>query len=80
MRSSIRGIETDVSRELGASVLEYTLMMGIIFTVGITAIKSIGGAVAGSSDPCNPGVLVKAAQMLGDQTALNVKCEHPPVP
>jgi Flp pilus assembly pilin Flp len=66
--------------QLGATVVEYTLMVGIIVTVGICAIRTIGNSIAGSADPCNPGPIVRAAQILGGQDARQLKCETPPVP
>ena len=71
---------TSISRQRGTSVLEYTLMMGIVATVGISAIRIIGGAIAGDTDPCNPGVLIKVARILGEQRTLSLNCEHPPTP
>ena len=64
----------------GATVVEYTLMVGIVATVGICAIRTIGNSIAGSADPCNPGVIVRAAQILGGLEARERTCKDLPVP
>ena len=69
--------DTKASRQRGTSLVEYTLMMGIAATLGVSAIRVIGGAIAGDSDPCNPGVVVKAARLLGDQKSLQLTCQQP---
>jgi len=66
---------TNCSRQLGASLVEYALLLGIVATVGIGAMRSIGGAMVGSADPCNPGLLVKAAIILGEPSTANLSCE-----
>jgi Flp pilus assembly pilin Flp len=66
--------------QLGAAVVEYTLMVGIIATVGICAIRTIGNSIAGSADPCKPGTIVRAAQILGGQAARELKCDALPTP
>jgi hypothetical protein len=58
----------------GASFIEYTLLLGIVATIGISAMRTIGGALADSSDPCNPGLFVKAAMLLGDANASKLQC------
>jgi len=66
---------TNYSRQLGSSLVEYALLLGIVATVGIGAMRSIGGAMVGSADPCNPGLLVKAAIILGEPSTANLSCE-----
>jgi hypothetical protein len=63
------------SGERGASVVEYTLLIGIVATVGIGAMRTIGGGLAGESDPCKPGFLVRAAQVLGEPHASQLTCQ-----
>ena len=70
---STRGL---VARELGATVVEYTLMVGIIATVGIVAIRTLGDSLASTVDPCKPGALVRAAQILGGQAAGGLQCDE----
>jgi hypothetical protein len=66
--------------QFGATMVEYTLMVGIIVTVGICTIRTIGNSIAGSADPCKPGPIVRAAQILGGQAARELKCDAPPTP
>jgi hypothetical protein len=69
--------QTRTSHQRGASLVEYTLLLGIVATVGIGAIRTIGGGLADSSDPCNPGFFVKTAQILGQPQAIQLVCEPP---
>ncbi len=79
--NSMSGVRRDLfAREWGATVVEYTLLIGIIATVGISAIRTVGNSLAGTADPCNPGTLVRVAQILGGQDARNLECKEPKVP
>lgn len=66
-----------IACQRGASLVEYTLLLGIVASVGIGAIRTIGGGLADSSDPCNPGFFVKTAQILGQAEAVRLVCEPP---
>lgn len=72
--------QTRIARQRGASLVEYTLLLGIVATVGIGAIRTIGGGLANSSDPCNPGFFVKTAMILGQPQASQLVCEPPKEP
>jgi hypothetical protein len=67
--------KTRSSQQRGASLVEYTLLLGIVATVGIGAMRTIGGAMANSADPCNPGLFVKAAIILGESNAGRLTCQ-----
>lgn len=79
MRTDTMNCQSRASRQRGASLVEYTLLLGIVATVGIGAMRTIGGAMANSTDPCNPGVFVKAAKILGEPSANAVTCPPPTV-
>ena len=64
-----------IACQRGASLVEYTLLIGIVATVSIGAIRTIGGGLANSSDPCKPGFFVKTAQILGQPQANQLVCE-----
>jgi hypothetical protein len=65
------------SRQRGASIVEYTLLLGIIAGISIGAMRTIGDALAGSEDPCKPGFFVRVARDLGAPGALSLRCEPP---
>jgi hypothetical protein len=75
MRVATEKYQTRTTRQRGASLVEYTLLLGIVATVGIGAMRTIGGAMAGSSDPCNPGLFVKVAMILGEPSADQLTCQ-----
>jgi hypothetical protein len=68
------------SRQLGASIVEYTLLIGIVAGISIGAMRTIGEALAGTEDPCKPGFLVRVARDLGAPGAVSRKCEPPSKP
>ena len=68
------------SRQLGASLMEYTLLLGIVAGIGIGAMRTIGESLAGTEDPCRPGFFVKVARDLGAPGALSRTCETPNTP
>ena len=79
--NSTHGFQRDLfAREWGATVVEYTLLVGIITAVGISAIRTVGNSLAGTADPCHPGTLVRAAQILGGQAAQDLKCSETKAP
>jgi hypothetical protein len=65
------------SRQRGASIVEYTLLIGIVVGISIGAMRTIGEALAGTEDPCKPGFFVRVARDLGAPGALSRKCETP---
>lgn len=67
----------NASRQRGASIVEYTLLIGIIVGISIGAMRTIGEALAGTEDPCKPGFFVRVARDLGAPGALSRKCESP---
>ena len=77
MKSNSNKHQTLIARQRGASLVEYTLLIGIVASVGIGAIRTVGGGLADSSDPCNPGFFVKTAQILGQPQANQLVCERP---
>ena len=77
IKLNINKHETRIACQRGASLVEYTLLIGIVATVSIGAIRTIGGGLANSSDPCNPGFFVKTAQILGQPQANQLVCEPP---
>ncbi len=79
MRAHTMKSQSRASRQRGASLVEYTLLLGIVATVGIGAMRTIGGAMANSTDPCNPGLFVKAAKILGEPSANQLICQPPQV-
>lgn len=77
MRSTPTKEQTQNSRQRGASIVEYTLLLGIVATIGISAMRTIGAGLADSSDPCHPGLFVKAAIILGEPNANQLRCDQP---
>ena len=65
------------ARQRGASIVEYTLLIGIVVGISIGAMRTIGEALAGTEDPCKPGFFVRVARDLGAPGALSRKCEPP---
>lgn len=76
MIRTTRSSRERAARQRGASVVEYTLVIGIVATVGVAIIRTVGSLLAGDSDPCKPGVFVKAAQILGEHSARELKCHQ----